>query len=169
MNGFRKAGIESIENAIKIIGDDWMLITLKDKEGANAMTASWGCLGELWSKPVAVCFIRPQRYSFGLAEEQDRFSLAFFDEQYRDALRLCGTKSGRDYDKFKECGLSYEIDDGAPIISEAKLVIVCKKLYADDLKEECFLVEEPLSNYKAKDYHRFYICEIEKVLIREDV
>lgn len=166
---WREISPYEIENAMKLIGKDWMLISAEKDGAVNTMTASWGCMGVLWNKPVCTAFIRPQRYTYEFSEAADKMTFSFFDESYRDALKFCGTKSGRDYDKFRECGLSYEIDDGAPIINEARLVIVCKKLYADDLKEECFLDAEPLANYKLKDYHRFYICEIEKVLKREDV
>ena len=165
--GFRRVETDNIENAIKLIGKDWMLITVKDGEGANAMTASWGCLGELWNKPVAVCFIRPQRYTFGLAEQQDRFSLAFFDEQYRDALRLCGTKSGRDCDKLALAGLTASDVDGVSVINEARLVLICKKLYVDYIREEGFLDKSLLANYPQKDYHKIYVAQIEQVLIKE--
>ncbi len=169
MKGFREISPYEIENAMKLVGKDWMLVSAEKEGKVNTMTASWGCMGILWNKEVCTVFIRPQRYTYEFTEASDKMTLSFFDESYRDALRFCGTKSGRDFDKFRETGLSYEIEDGMPIINEAKLVILCKKLYADDLKEECFVAPEPLVNYKAKDYHRFYICEIEKVLIREEV
>ena len=77
--GFQAISPEEIENAVRLIGSDWMLITAKDEANhrANAMTASWGCMGVLWNKPVCVCFIRPQRHTFALAEANDRLSLAF--------------------------------------------------------------------------------------------
>ena len=155
-----------IENALKLIGKDWMLITVRDGEGVNAMTASWGCMGVLWNKPVALCFIRPQRHTFGLAESEDRFSLCFMDENYRNALGLCGKLSGRDCDKLKEAGLASEDVDGVPVISEARMALVCKKLYADRLKEEAFADKALLSNYTAGDYHQMYVLEIEKVLVK---
>ncbi len=166
---FKEISPYDIENAMKLIGRDWMLVSAARDGKVNTMTASWGTMGVLWNRAVCTVFIRPQRYTYEFAEATDTLTLSFFDESYREALRFCGTKSGRDHDKFKETGLSYTLDDGAPIINEARLIIRCKKLYADDLKEGCFLDEEPLVNYKAKDFHRFYICEIEKVLMREDV
>lgn len=154
------------ENALKLIGKDWMLITVSDTDKVNAMTASWGCMGVLWGKPVAFCFIRPQRHTFGLAESADRFSLCFMEEKYRTALTLCGKLSGRDHDKLKESGLSSEEIDSVPVISEARMAIVCKKIYADLLKEESFIDKSLLSNYVAKDYHKMYVLEIEKVLVK---
>ena len=46
------------------------------------------------------------------------------------------------------------------------MVLLCKKLYADDLKKACFLDPSLLSNYAADDFHRVYICEIERVLCK---
>ena len=158
------------DNIFDLIGKDWMLITAGDPQNGkvNIMTASWGCMGILWNKPVGVCFIRPQRYTYGFAEATDTLTFSFFTEDYRKALQYCGSHSGRDVDKFQASGLSVaKTEDGVPYVAEARLVLVCRKLYADDLKEGCFLDPNLLSNYKAKDYHRFYICEITDVLVRE--
>ena len=141
-----------------------MLIVARDeaKKGVNAMTASWGCMGVLWNKNIAVCFIRPQRYTYGLTEQAERISLAFPDAAYRDAMTLCGRRSGRDCDKLREAGLTTEELDGVPVIAEAELNLICRKLYVDDLKAGCFLDEELLAHYKDNDFHRVYVCEIER-------
>ncbi len=162
--GFREISPLMLENAMQKIGKEWMLITAYDGERhrVNAMTASWGALGVLWGKNICTCFVRPQRHTYGLMEDNERISIAFLSENYRNALRLCGSKSGRDTDKLSEAGLSSVELDGVSVIAEADTVLVCRKLYADDLKEECFLDSSLLSNYAAKDYHRFYVLEIEK-------
>ena len=167
MNDYVEISPYELDNALKLIGKDWMLITVQDGEGANAMTASWGCMGVLWNKPVAVCFIRPQRYTYGLAENEERMSLAFFGEGYREALSLCGSKSGRDCDKLSLAGLTVSDVDGVPVIDQASTVIIGKKLYADDLKEDNFVDKAMLDNYKSKDFHRIYVLEIQKVLIKK--
>ncbi len=159
--------VEQMGNAHKLIGEDWMLICAKDGDSANGMTASWGALGELWGKHVAVCFIRPQRYTFGLAEENKRMSLAFFDGEYRDALKYCGSHSGRNESKLPNAGLDFTEYGGVPMIRQAKMTVICRKLYADDIKPECFVDTSLLANYKAEDYHRVYVMEIEKVLVRK--
>ncbi len=158
------------DNFFSRIGEDWMLITAADSKGeVNTMTASWGCAGILWNKPVAICFIRPQRYTYGIVEDADTLTLSFFPAgEYRDALRYCGTKSGRDGDKFAATGLTVEkTADGTPFPAEANLVLVCRKMYADDLKEGCFIDPEMQKHYPTKDYHRFYICEITEVMVKE--
>ncbi len=167
MIGFKEIKVKEIENAVKLIGSDWMLITASDGERINTMTASWGNLGVLWGKNVITCYIRPQRYTFEVAEKTDRISFSFFGEEHRAALNYCGKYSGRDKDKFKEAGLGVSFIDGTPIINEAKMVLVCRKLYADFIKKENFLESGPLVNYKNEDFHKFYICEIEMVLVKK--
>jgi flavin reductase (DIM6/NTAB) family NADH-FMN oxidoreductase RutF len=153
-------------NVFNMIGHDWMLITASDGKSTNTMTASWGGMGVLWNKPVAFCFIRPQRHTFSLTEGAERFSLSFFTEDYRQALRLCGTKSGRDTDKFAEAGLTPAYCNGVPFVAEARLVLICRKLYADMLKKEAFTDTALLSNYKEDDFHRMYVMEIEQAYIK---
>ena len=92
----RKIEAKNIDkNVIKLIGQDWMLVTAGDQEKFNMMTASWGSMGYLWNKPVVMVFVRPQRYTFEFTEKKDEFTLSFFDEKYRHALNVCGSVSGR--------------------------------------------------------------------------
>jgi flavin reductase (DIM6/NTAB) family NADH-FMN oxidoreductase RutF len=168
MKDHREISPYELENAMKLIGKTWMLITAKDEENGrvNAMTASWGAMGVLWNKPVCVAFIRPQRHTYSLVEKEDRLSFAFLGEENRSALAFCGRESGRNCDKLAATGLSTVEIDGVACIKEAKLLLVCKKLYAQDLGEDCFIDKELLSNYTAKDYHRMYVCEIEKAYVK---
>ena len=171
MKDFRQIPPEELENVFRLIGKDWMLITAKGKgedgeETVNTMTASWGGMGVLWNKPVAFCFIRPQRYTFALTEQSERFSLSFFDEKYRSALRLCGTKSGRNIDKFAAAGLTAAAEGETPYVAEARLVLLCRKLYADDLKKDAFVDRALLANYPDDDFHRVYVVEIEQAFIK---
>lgn len=152
------------------IGRDWMLITSADKSGKiNAMTASWGGVGVLWNKPVAFCFIRPQRYTFELLELQPdaKFSLCFVGNRYRNALNVCGRESGRNQDKITLAGLSAGGAGGVPVIKESEMIITCKRLYTDFIKEENFIERDLIDkNYPARDFHKMYICEIEKIYVK---
>ena len=176
---FRQIKPEQItDNAFRLIGTDWMLVTSADNEGSlvcgedyNTMTASWGGVGILWSKPVAFVFIRPQRHTFSFTERNGMMTLSFFGEEYRKALSFCGSKSGRDMDKVKECGLTPAADQtewGRTVhFEEARLVMKVRPLYKEYLKEGAFLSEEPLKNYAAGDFHMMYVCEITEVLVKE--
>ena len=154
------------QNVFSMIGEQWMLVTAGTAERCNTMTASWGGLGVLWGKPVATVYIRPQRYTLEFVEREDCFTLSFFGEEYRKALALCGSKSGRDVDKVKECGFTVAgAACGAPYFEEAGLVLVCKKAYGQDMDPTHFLDGELDGKwYPEKDYHRIFIGEIVEVL-----
>ena len=153
MSHFESVGTSALAgDLIQRIGDGWMLISVANRETGipNTMTASWGTVGVLWNKPVLTCFIRPQ---------------------YRAALQYCGAHSGRDGDKFAAAGLTPAFtSDNAPVPypAEASLVVVGRKLYEDDLREGNFLDPALFRNYPHKDFHRFFICEIEQVLAKRE-
>ena len=154
-------------NVFSMIGEQWMLITAGTKEKCNTMTASWGGLGVLWGKPVATAYIRPQRYTREFVEKGEYFTLAFFGPEHRQALNLCGTQSGRDVDKVKECGFTVmEAEGGAPYFAQADLVLVCRKAYWQDMDPDHFLDPDIEKHYAQHDYHRIYIGEIVEVLKR---
>ena len=154
-------------NAFRTIGKDWLMICCDDeKQGhGNIMTASWGNLGILWNKPVCTLYVRPQRHTHKLIENSERFSACVLPEEKRSEMRFCGTKSGRDYNKFEMTGLTEIEMDGAVAIEESSMIFVLKKLYSDELKNECFNDSAPLAEYPADDFHTFYICEIEGIYI----
>ena len=154
------------ENPFVLMDKEWALILAGTAENNNAMTASWGQLGIMWGKPVANIYIRPQRYTREFVEENERFSLNFFEgEAYRPALELLGTKSGRDTSKMADCGLHVSLPDGTPLFEEAKLVLVCRKLYCQRMDAPFFLdAREDARWYPEKDYHYMYVAEIEKAL-----
>ncbi|MDR1055880.1 MAG: flavin reductase family protein [Prevotellaceae bacterium] len=152
------------ESSPKLIGKDWMLITSGNEGKFNTMTASWGTLGELWNKPVVVVFIRPQRYTFEFMEANDYFTLCFFDENYRDALNLLGTKSGRDSNKIEESGLTPVKTENGIAFGEGRIIIECKKLYADFLNSDAFIDRKLVDYvYPDGDFHKMYVGEIVNV------
>lgn len=170
MNGFINIDPVTIDdNFIKLIGSDWMLITAGDHVECNTMTASWGCVGYLWNKPVAIAYIRPQRHTYTFTEREEMLTLSFFTEQYREALQYCGSHSGRDEDKIAKAGLSITFtDEDVPAITQAKLVLECKKIYCDMMKPDSFLDKSIIDKwYAADDYHKIYILEITNAYIKE--
>ena len=152
------------KSPFEMIGKDWMLITAGDEKSYNTMTASWGGVGVLWNKNVVFAFVRPQRFTYEFLNDSEYFSCSFFDENYRQALAYCGKYSGRDVDKAKECNITPNFEQSAPYFNEADTVIICKKLYVQDMTEASFIDKSLLSNYAGDDYHRVFVGEIVKVL-----
>ena len=165
---FREISVEELkDNPFTLINKDWMLITAGNREKHNTMTASWGGVGELWGRYVSTIYIRPQRYTLEFVEREDYYSLCFFGPDCRQALNLCGSKSGREIDKDAATGLTPCFDEAAPYYEQARLVFLCRKLYRQDLEEGCFLDKGLLEKWYDNDLHRMFIGAIVKVLEKE--
>lgn len=141
-----------------------LLSAVNENGEINIMTVSWGGAGILWGKQVAFVFVRPQRHTFSFTEKGTKMSLTFFEEndENKKILTFCGTKSGRDIDKIKACGLKYTLDNGYPVFDNAKYTLKLEKIYADTIKKSAFIDTECLKWYKNDDFHTMYICEIIK-------
>ena len=166
---FREIDIQKLSfNPFEKIGKQWMLITAGDEKKHNTMTASWGAMGVMWGKNVLTVYIRPQRYTKEFVDAQDLFTVSFYGEEWRNALNICGTKSGRDNDKETEAGLTPYYLDGTTAFQEAEMIFVCKKQYHQEMKPDFFDQKDNDTKwYPDKDYHTLYMGEITKVLIRE--
>lgn len=158
-------------NVFDLIGHDWMLITAGNQErGYNTMTASWGHMGTIWggNKPTSVIYIRPQRYTKQFVDREDYYTLCFFPDGYRQQLTHLGTHSGRDGDKVTACGLTPVFDGDVTYFAEAKLTLVCRKIFRAPLKEEYFLDRDVMdAAYPQRDFHDMYVGEIVRVLVSD--
>jgi len=167
MNKFIEIDPAEIQgNPFAMIGKEWMLITAGQPGDLNTMTASWGGVGIMWNVPVAAAVVRPSRYTYEFLEREKYYSLSFLDSGCRRALQICGSRSGRDCNKVEEAGLTPRTDAPAPYFDEARLVLICRKNYVSDLKPEQFLDPTIETHYTGADYHRLYLGEIVKVLLR---
>ena len=75
---------------------------------ANLMTIGWGSLGSIWGLPMWVVLVRPSRYTYRCIEHTGCFTVNVPSEALGRACATCGTKSGRDIDKFAACKLDVE-------------------------------------------------------------
>ncbi len=150
-----------------LIGNDWFLICAEKDGKTNALTASWGQMGQLWNKWVVTIYVRPQRFTKGFLDASTRFSLSFFDDQH-EAMSFIGTHSGRDIpDKTQKAGLHTEFIDGVPTFQESNLIFICRKLYVQPLEPRCFLNQDlAKKNYRNGDFSVSYIAEIETIYRR---
>ena len=168
---FKEISIRDLQdNVVKLIGDDWMLITAGTIDSCNMMTASWGGIGNLWNVPVAFIFIRPQRYTYQFTENEKYFTLTFFEEKDREILNFCGSTSGKYINKIEKTGLiPLETENKNVYFKQARLVIECEKLYSDFIDPQGFTSNEiPENIYPKNDFHKMYIGKILKVLVREN-
>lgn len=149
---------------------EWALLSAGNQDSFNTMTVSWGTLGTLWNLPVATVYSRPQRYTREFLDEQDYYTLSFFGGQHMKELGYLGAHSGRDGDKVTQVGFTPVFDDqyGTPLFEQAQLVLVCRKVYAEDLKAEYFLDKSIIEqHYPAADFHRQYVGQVVRTLLRD--
>lgn len=157
-------------NPFTMISDEWMLLTAGNSSANfNTMTVSWGHLGSIWGhgggKPTAVVYVRPQRYTKQFIDRENYFSLCVFDQKYKNDLKYLGTHSGKDQNKTANTSLTPVFSDNTAYFEQAKLVFVCKKIYASHIYEEGFIDKTVIrDHYPKKDFHATYIGAIINVL-----
>jgi flavin reductase (DIM6/NTAB) family NADH-FMN oxidoreductase RutF len=152
-------------NPFTMIGKEWLVLTAGDESGYNGMTVSWGHLGCLWSpnRPTAIAYVRESRHTKKFIDENELFTLSLISD--RKALGYLGSHSGRDEDKFANAGVKPLFIDGTAAVEGAKLVLVCRKLYAAPLAKEGFVDKSiPEKDYADGNMHTMYVGEIIKVL-----
>lgn len=162
------------DNPFRLIGKDWMLITAEKDNNVNTMTASWGGMGVMWGKDIVFIAVRESRYTKEFIDGSDTFSLSFFnpeDKKIKECLAYIGSVSGRNENKIKKANMkiNFHIDEQrneTPFIDEASMVLICKKMFAQKINKDNFIVPELANWYKDEDYHTLYIAEIQTMLAR---
>lgn len=158
-------------NPFNLIGGDWMLVTAGNQQsGCNTMTISWGHLGCLWghNDPTAVIYIRQSRFTKQFVDAEPYFTLSVMDSSFKKQLAYLGSTSGRDEDKITKAGLTPVYADDAVYFKEAKMVLVCRKMYAQEFNKEGFVYQETLDQcYPQGDFHTMYVGKIEKIFVDE--
>ncbi len=153
---------EFAPSLLPAFGRENALLAAGDKSGCNAMTIGWCQAGRLWNLPVCTVYVRPERYTYQFMEKNAMFTVSVLPESAREAMAVFGTKSGRDLDKIKACGLTVRYGAGdAPFFEEAEKVLVCRTLFVQDMAPECVRDDRILAYYGAKGgWHRIYTGEV---------
>ena len=168
LQGYKQLSPDKIPgNIIKTLNEDWMIITAGTDEKFNMMTAGWGGIGVLYSKPVAICFINPLNYTYQFMETNDTYTFTFYTEVYREALLYCGSNSGRDTDKVKGSGLTpITTPSGSKAFSEAWLIIECRKLVGQSLNHDTLFDDNVKNEWAGKQLPKMFIGEIINVWVK---
>ena len=140
---------------------------------SGVTSTDWGGMGYIWERPSTFIFIRDTRYTYQFLQQHESFTLSFFNEKYRDALRICGTMSGRNTDKVKEAGLTpLETPSELMSFEEARMIIECKKMFIQELDYanliepyKSKIMEEAYKNELSK--HQMFISEIVNIWIKK--
>ncbi len=92
----------------------------------NIITISW--CGIVCSEPPMLSIaVRENRYSFGMIQKSGEFVVNITGSDLAVAADFCGNHSGKDYDKFKETGLTPEPASKvkAPLIKDSPINLEC--------------------------------------------
>jgi flavin reductase (DIM6/NTAB) family NADH-FMN oxidoreductase RutF len=137
-------------------------LTVKSGNTLNTMTIGWATFGVVWSKPIMMVAVRSSRHTFGIMEAAKDFTVTVPAGGMDKELAFCGSKSGRDVDKFKKCSL--ETTDSrrvaSPIIKVGGRHYECKIIYKSAMDPAHLDKGCDSSLYPKKDYHTLYFGEI---------
>lgn len=165
---------EYAQNITENIGKGVLLTTCVDGK-PNTMTIGWGTLGVQWGKPIFIAFVRQSRYTKQLLDKNGEFTVNVpMGELDKNILAVCGTKSGRDMDKFAQLGLTAVAGKtvSAPAIKQLPLTLECKVIYKQDQVLDAICPDAQNKYYaqgtaNENDYHTAYYGEITAAYIVE--
>ena len=153
-----------------------VLVTTAADGEANTMVISWGSLGVEWNKPIFITYVRQSRHTKTLLDKNPEFTVNIpIGPVDKEILRVCGTKSGRDMDKFKELNLTAVPGEtvSVPAIAQFPLTLECKVIYQQD--QDLSLLEPayrqssyPAGTVEENNFHTAYYGEITAAYILQD-
>lgn len=155
---------EYLENADQLMQriQKGAFLTVSADNEVNTMTIGWATIGYIWQRPILMVAVRDSRHTFSLLEKTDNFTVSIpAGDANNDAITYCGTKSGRDFDKLKGCGLQQKAarQVESPIIDIAGVHYECRIVYKSAM-DSAFLDGNLERLYPKKDYHTLYFGEI---------
>ena len=137
-------------------------LTVKSKNALNTMTIGWATFGVVWTKPIMMVAVRSSRHTFGIIEAATDFTVTVPAGNMDKEIAFCGSKSGRNVDKFKACNLetSKSRKVTSPVIKTRGRHYECKIIYKSAMDPANFDKDYDSPLYPKKDYHTLYFGEI---------
>ena len=128
----------------------------------NTMTIGWGSVGIMWGKPVFTAMVRQSRYTKELVEASGEFTITLPLAEMKEALALCGSKSGRDLDKIAAAKLDLAAGQAiaTPVINAPGLQLECKVVFKQTMEQQNLDAANQTKWYANGDYHTLYFGEI---------
>ena len=160
-----------VREMLRVLNESGILLVSLDQKGrANAMAIGWAQIGIIWGRQILNVMVRPSRYTHGCIEATRDFTVCVPYEEQREAVNFCGSTSGRDHDKFKECGLTATPGQTvkSPYIEECGLCYECRVVNSNDFLPDDLAPDVCSACYLGGDYHRVYFGEILRVVADED-
>ncbi|MCR2031991.1 flavin reductase family protein [Anaerofustis stercorihominis] len=143
-----------------------VFLTVKNKDKVNTMVIGWATVGRVWGKDIMTVMVRFSRNTYDLIKNADSFTVSVPEyDTMKKEIAFMGTKSGRDFDKYKETGLTLSDAQSveSPVINEAKLHYECKIVYKQSMDPTGIIDYENIEKrfYEGNnDYHMIFYGEI---------
>ena len=136
-------------------------LTVKAGDRLNTMTIGWGLIGFVWREPIFMVAVRNSRHTFTIIEKAADFTVTVPTTDMHEPLMFCGSKSGRDVDKYKACNLKTTKAQRtiSPIIETPAIHFECIIRFKAPMDPK-YLDKTYHELYPAKDYHTLYFGEI---------
>lgn len=154
-NDYAKEVIEAFPKGV--------FLNVSDGTQDNTMTIGWGTLGFMWGKPILMVMVRYSRHTYKLIEASDCFTVSVpLKGQLKKELGYCGSKSGRDCDKWKDLNLTkiQAQKVNAPLVGECDLHYECKIISRQEVMSKMIMPDMVTTFYNHDDYHVLYYGEI---------
>ena len=157
---FQEVPAESLRQNIRIIsGNHSVLVSAGNMKLFNSSTANCYYAFELTFKPIAACFLRPQKTVIRLIEKNEYFTLSYFSPQYKHIPDSFGSGSGAE----KPEPLATQL--GNVYFSQADWVFECRKVFNLELIlsneiQSIMASEKKRAIYPGNETPRMFVGEI---------
>ena len=154
---------EPTPELVRALHGEGALLVSVDKQGEpNPMTIGWATVGVIWGRPMCVVLVRPSRYTFGCLNVTGDFTVSVPYPEQAETARVCGSQSGRDIDKFAECGITAQPgrEVKSPIIAECGVHYECTVVHKNNVAPVALEPGIIGEYYPAEDFHTVYYGEI---------
>lgn len=152
-----------LDKTLSLLSKPGLLLAATKRSGeSNVMTIGWGTVGVIWGRPCFVVLVRPSRYTYEFIEDSGLFTVNVPSEELRKWVGICGSRSGRQVDKFGAYGIttSRGQDVQAVTIDACPMVYECRVVHYNDVAPAHLEPGIETASYGGADYHRLYYGEI---------
>lgn len=152
-----------LKETLTLLADPGLLLASQGRDGVpNAMVIGWGTVGIIWGKKIFTVLVRPSRYTFSRLAESESFTVNVPSPALYDAVDFCGSRSGRDYDKFSKCNMTTEPSQTVATagIAESPVIYECQIVHVNDVINASLAPQIVSGAYPNGDFHRIYYGEI---------
>ncbi len=147
-----------LAHANRLINHGPVVLVTCGKVQHNVITIAW--LTPVAHNPLLLAIsVGKERYSRGLIDETGEFVINVPPAELLESVWICGTKSGRNVDKFEEAGLTKISSENVspPLIAECLAWLECRVTKRIEVGDHILFVGEILSASVMTDaFNHFY-------------